>query len=166
MTHSSDWTEPLRRWLWPLLHGVLTTVGAYSVGYVGEAQYAGTAPLGEEELEKQLHSVGFRTNVLAALKHDGTGEWSEKSCVWRESLLADRQLHVTLFDARDGTGMDVYAHWEWSWITHPIRHVRAKGVSAEKGVRLAREKLAAAGVDLDDRHRDRNTSASRQEPKP
>jgi len=59
--------------------------------------------------------------------------------VYRESLLASYQLHVTVH--RSGGGVDAYAHWECSSIRHPYAHYLARGYSAEKGVGMMRSAL-------------------------
>lgn len=67
--------------------------------------------------------------------------------MWRASPLATYQLHVVLHDLEDAEGIDVYAHWECSWIRHPYKHYVARGYDAERGVELARRWL------IDDEHR-------------
>jgi len=51
------------------------------------------------------------------------------SWVFRQSPVADRQLHVVLVEARRGR-VDVYAHEEYNWLRHPIKH--AKGVDLDR----------------------------------
>ena len=106
----------------------------------------------EDEIEAHLRALGFSRNPVSALK---TRKWSpfdsdgvsEGSWVWRESLLAHFQLHVTLFSNDDGT-YDVLAHWEPSWIRHPVRHYRSEEVDPERGVEMITEYLASRRIFL------------------
>lgn len=41
----------------------------------------------------------------------------------------------------------MYAHWEPSWVRHPIRHYRASDVDAETGIERARSLFENAGIE-------------------
>jgi hypothetical protein len=62
------------------------------------------------------------------------------------AFFSEFQLHVTLFSNEDDGTYDVLAHWEPSWIRHPIRHYRSEEVDAETGVKKILELLASRRV--------------------
>ena len=85
---------------------------AYTVGY---QEYAGTLDESPEAAESVLYEHGFRRNPLSAYKTLPDGREERGSWVWRESLIATKQLHVMTFERHDGS-TDCYAHWEYSAI--------------------------------------------------
>ncbi|WP_254537240.1 hypothetical protein [Halomarina litorea] len=143
MGFREDFVNAVRRRVLPRLHYLFEgTFGGYAVSPTTEGEYALTAHCSEEELEAALRDIGFSRNPVAALKVRVDGNTSEGSWVWRRSLLADWQLHVVLH-ATDEGHVDVYAHWELSWVRHPYAHYAARAYDAERGVRLARTWLGA-----------------------
>mgnify|MGYP006284880719 CR=1 FL=1 len=120
-------------------------------GWSGIEQYAGTLEMDEDEIETHLRALGFNRNPVAALKSrswapDDVDGVSEGSWVRRERPFTSFQLHVTLFsNEHDGT-YDLLAHWEPSWIRHPIRHYRSEEVDAETGVQMLTELLTLRQV--------------------
>lgn len=145
MGHLHDWWEALRARTLPWLHRWLALVGAYAEGEVAPSSYALTAGLAPEALEVRLHELGFVRNPLAAFErrpggHE-VGSWAR-----RESLLADRQLHVLLFRGPTPDETDVYAHEEASWITQPVAHYRQEAIDVVAGVRAVRALFAEAGL--------------------
>ncbi|MFC5970706.1 hypothetical protein ACFPYI_05105 [Halomarina salina] len=149
MGFRQDFVNALRRHVWPSLHRLFEPFGGYAVMHTTEEEYAMTVHCSEGTLERILdEELGFSRNPLSALKVRVDGNTSEGSWVWRESPLADWQLHLVLHvvddavdEDREGEAVDVYAHWEYSWLTHPLKHYATRGYDAEKGVRLAREWL-------------------------
>lgn len=133
-----DWMERFRRVWYPRLHGLLSTVGLYSVGTVSNAQYAGTVELGEEDLEVVLVDLGFERNPIACYKYNGDrsseGSWVLRSHDDTYGLLEgpDYQLHTTLFPREDGR-LDVYAHVELDWQDRPIAHLKEVDFQEEAG---------------------------------
>ena len=145
MGHLHDFWEGLRARTLPWLHRWLAVVGAYAEGEVAESSYALTAELDAEALERKLHRLGFVRNPLAAFErrpggHE-VGSWAR-----RESLLADRQLHVLLFAGPTGAETDVYAHEEASWITRPVAHYHKEAIDVIAGVREVRRRFREAGI--------------------
>jgi hypothetical protein len=63
------------------------------------------------------------------------------------ALASNRQLHLALFVGPDRETTDVYAHWEPSWIRHPIRHYRAIDVDAETGIARTRRLFERADIE-------------------
>lgn len=128
---------------WEFVRGtvipLLDTVGrALDIGYaaytVGFHEYAGTLRMSVEQAEKLLYRNGFRRNPLAAYKTLPDGREEQGSWVWRKNLFAKHQLHVMLFDRKNG-GTDVFAHWELSAINPltALGHYRGRNYSPKKG---------------------------------
>jgi hypothetical protein len=142
MGFREDFVNAVRRRVWPQIHYLLDgTFGGYAVSHTTEDEYAMTVHCSEARLERALNEeLGFSRNPISALKVRLDGNTSEGSWVRRESLFADWQLHLVLH-ATDEGHVDVYAHWEYSWITHPYKHYAAREYDAEKGVQLARARL-------------------------
>ncbi|WP_254862536.1 hypothetical protein [Halovivax gelatinilyticus] len=136
-----DATNAIRRTILPQIHYLLHgTFDGYAVSHTTEDEYVATVHCSESEIESMLSAVGFSRNPIASLKVRFDGNTSEGSWVWRDHLLSDDQLHVVLhtLDGRDDR-VDVYAHWERSWIRHPYAHYVARGYDADRGVELTQE---------------------------
>ncbi|TYT61197.1 hypothetical protein [Natrialba swarupiae] len=144
MGYTEDVVNAVRRSFLPQVHYLLEgSFDGYAISHTTAEEYALTAHCSEETIEAILEELGFSRNPIASLKVRMDGNTSEGSWVWRPSPLASHQLHVVLHDLEDATGVDVYAHWECSWIRHPYKHYVARGYDAEKGVELARRWLTA-----------------------
>ncbi len=140
MGRPADIYNAFRRRIYPSFHGLLDVlVGGYALSDTPPEEYVGTLHCSEPEVEELLNSLGFTRNIVASLKVRVDGNVSDGSWVYRESLLADHQLHVILHET--DTGVETYAHWEYSSIRHPYRHYLARDYSAEKGVRMMRSVL-------------------------
>ncbi|RQH01190.1 hypothetical protein [Natrarchaeobius oligotrophus] len=151
MGYTEDVVNAVRRSFLPQVHYLLQgSFDGYAISHTTAEEYALTAYCTEETLESILEELGFSRNPIASLKVRMDGNTSEGSWVWRSSPLADYQLHVVLHALEDGEGVDVYAHWECSWIRHPYKHYVARGYDAETGVELARRWLTGyAGDELE-----------------
>ncbi|XVH30568.1 hypothetical protein ACNS7O_09170 [Haloferacaceae archaeon DSL9] len=137
-----DACNALRRRVWPQLHYLIDgTFGGYAVSHTTTDEYVMTINAAEGAVEDALVDLGFARNPISSLKVRLDGNTSDGSWVRRDSVLSEWQLHVVLHAADDET-VDVYAHWEYSWITHPYRHYLAREYDAEKGVERARALLA------------------------
>ncbi|WP_226480183.1 hypothetical protein [Natrinema amylolyticum] len=142
MIDSEDAINAMRRSALPQLHFLLRgTFGWYAVSHTTADEYVLTAHCSEATIETVLDRLGFSRNPIAALKVRVDGNTSEGSWVWRPSPFADEQLHVVIHDLENEPGVDVYAHWEYSWIRHPYKHYLARGYDAETGVAMARRWL-------------------------
>lgn len=137
-----DWIEDLRR-LVPV------------VGDVYPEQHVRSLPKTTvEEFEKELEEAGFRRNWLAyykrfdapVSKHNLGSDKSAGSWTLKDGLLADYQLHITLFPHIEG-GVAVYAHLEYNALKHPLKHLQEERFSPKHGRRLAREVLFNDGTD-------------------
>ncbi|MCU4753864.1 hypothetical protein OB919_18075 [Halobacteria archaeon AArc-curdl1] len=140
MGHAADVYNSFRRRLFPAFHGLLDVlIGGYALSDTPPEEYVGTLHCSESDVEELLSSLGFTRNIVASLKVRVDGNVSDGSWVYRESLLTDHQLHVILHQTE--TGVETYAHWEYSSIRHPYRHYLARDYSASKGVRIMRSVL-------------------------
>lgn len=116
-------------------------------GKVYENQYVGTVKVGEEELErKAFHQNQVHYNWLAYWKkhaddgRNSIGSWKLRHPVHKAYVDEGMQVHLTLFrNETNDEWVDVYAHYEYSNIEHPIKHVREVNFSADEGVRRARQ---------------------------
>ncbi|MBP1988305.1 hypothetical protein [Halolamina salifodinae] len=117
---------------------------AYTVGY---QEYAGTLEMPPEQAESFLYEHGFRRNPLSAYKTLPDGREEQGSWVWRENLLAKKQLHVMMFERRNGE-TDCFAHREYSAINPltALKHYRGVDYSPKKGERLLVQKLPAGSL--------------------
>ncbi|MCU4740015.1 hypothetical protein OB955_23250 [Halobacteria archaeon AArc-m2/3/4] len=144
MGYREDIVNAVRRSAIPQLHYLLDgTFGAYAVSHTTADEYVMTAHCDEDTIEAVLADIGFSRNPIASLKVRMDGNTSEGSWVWRPSPLSSWQLHIVLhqLEETDEDCVDVYAHWECSWIRHPYNHYTARGYDAEKGVELAKRWL-------------------------
>jgi hypothetical protein len=142
MGYREDAVNAARRTIYPQIHYLLQgTFGGYAVTHTTADEYVLTAQCSEDEIESLLADLGFSRNPISAVKVRVDGNTAEGSWVWRASPLASYQLHIILHELDEADGVDVYAHWECSWIRHPYKHYVARGYDAEKGVELARKWL-------------------------
>jgi hypothetical protein len=142
MGYREDAINAARRTIYPQIHYLLKgSFGGYAVTHTTADEYVLTAHCSEDEIESLLADLGFSRNPISAVKVRVDGNTAEGSWVWRASPLASYQLHVILHELNEVDGVDVYAHWECSWIRHPYKHYVARGYDAEKGVELTRRWL-------------------------
>ncbi|MEY7851666.1 hypothetical protein AB7C87_20980 [Natrarchaeobius sp. A-rgal3] len=137
--HLDRLTE-FRRRACPVLHTVAEPLGGYVECTMHPTEYVGTVERTLERFRSDLRTMGFHREPIAALKRHTDGRKSAGSWVFRRSPLAAGQLHVTLFHD-DLEYIDTYAHWEHSWIRHPIKHYRATGWDTTGGVATMRSLL-------------------------
>ncbi|OIB58104.1 hypothetical protein [Natrialba sp. SSL1] len=140
-----DRLTALRRRVCPALHDVAQQFGGYVQCTMHPSEYVGTVDRSLEQFRTDLRSMAFRPEPVAALKRHRDGRQSAGSWVHRHSLLAEKQLHVTLFFAGESS-VETYAHWEHSWIRHPIDHYRASGWDTSAGVETMRTLLRTHGI--------------------
>lgn len=146
MGQPTDAYNAFRRRVLPAIHGFLDIlIGGYALSDTPPEEYVGTLSCSESEVEELLSSLGFTRNLVASLKVRVDGNVSDGSWVYRESLLTDHQLHTILHKTE--TGIETYAHWEYSSIRHPYRHYLARDYSASKGVQIMRTVLEETADD-------------------
>lgn len=126
------------------------TTQVYPSGYVGTVR----RPIAE--LERALRRGGFHWDPISMYHYTPTGRPSDGSWVYRPSPLADRQLHVVLFAEGDDR-TEVYAHDEYSWLRHPVKHAKHVDIRRSEGVDEALRWLDDRGVEYDRDGRVRRT---------
>jgi len=104
---------------------------------LNEDSFVGTFHGTVSKFEESLVSMGFKRNPLAWIKFNQHGK-TTASWARRKSPLAHKQLHVTLQSTHNGSKTRVYAHREYSWARHPIRHLQEKNVDYKGGSRRLR----------------------------
>lgn len=122
------------------------------------AEYVGTVDMPMTELIAVLRSGGFTWGPFSwyhqpPVETDPNGSWT-----YRRSLFADRQLHVIL-TAQAPEHITVYAHEEYNWLRHPIKHGEQVGIDREKGASEVRTWLEDRGLDVHDEGRTRREIA-------
>jgi len=140
-----DRLTQLRRRTYPTVHRIAQRIGGYAQCTMDPSEYVGTVDQTLGSFRSELRQMEFRRGPTAAIKRHSDGRQSAGSWVRRRSLWADKQLHVTVF--RNGTDrIDTYAHWEDSWIRHPIRHYQSHNWDTVSGVKMMRSLLTGRGV--------------------
>ena len=125
----SSVSRRLRHRLGPWINGLARAVGQPTTR-VFPAGYVGTVDVPVGDLERELREGGFAWDPLSMYHHTREGSSTNGSWVYRSSWFADRQIHVVLFtQGLDRT--DVYAHDEFSWLRHPLKHVREVDIRRE-----------------------------------
>ncbi|WP_418281628.1 hypothetical protein [Halorubrum sp. DTA98] len=153
MTHELRFLERMRQRIAGVMHFPLSAIGLFAERETPRDQYAFTLRRPYGDVEAMLHRLGYVRNLVSSLKHrsyDTPPETTVASWVWypEGALRSTSQLHLGLFVGSDRETTDVYAHWEPSWIRHPVRHYRAEEVDAEKGVVRVRELFESAEVEF------------------
>lgn len=158
--HKSDFWERIRAYLLPKA-GILVQ---YLKDVTGEKYYVrsethnnefvGRVSYSEETFEKFLDSAGFQRNPLSSWKRleSNPSEYEEAS--FRKvgfDEYPDMQIHVVLYDGsniqNDTSGYTyVYAHWEYRWDRHPIKHYYGEEKSGPEGVKRMKDILDQRGV--------------------
>lgn len=162
MSHEHDYWEDVRRYIIPPFGAVAQAINdAIGVELYVHSQsrnhgFVGRVPMGEEAFEEYLHEWGFERNPLSSFKYRLQYSDVEEGS-WRKIGLEDSpvgQIHVVLYDgseinnAKNGECF-VYAHWEYRWDIHPIKHYRATDVDSKRGVMYVRDLLDDSGIDYE-----------------
>lgn len=167
--HCKDYWETIRRWTLPkigrLVAEVNETMGTdlYVTSVTNRDEFSCFVPQSEEELEERLHEMGFVRNPVAAWKrifydsniYEGgsyalRGHWDGE--MFHIYPWGDYQLHAIIYELDgDDTTTAVFAHYEYSWVTHPIKHYRAHGVPYKgEGPEIMRQLLSRNGATVSD----------------
>ncbi|MDH5020778.1 hypothetical protein [Halobacterium rubrum] len=127
-----------------------------------DTEYVGTVQQPLDEFTETLRDNGFEWDPLAWYHQPSVGSDPNGSWTYRRTTLADRQLHVILI-AHSPEYIDVFAHDEYNWVRHPIRHLRQVGIEREAGRSEMRRWVRSHGIELDvnSRHRRQVTDAVR-----
>lgn len=118
------------------------TTRVYPSGYVG------TVHRSLAELETELRDGGFTWDPISMYHYTLAGSTTDGSWMYRTSPLGDRQIHVVLFE-HPPERVDVYAHEEFSWLRHPLKHAREVDIRRRKAVAEVRRWLASRGIDYE-----------------
>lgn len=144
----ADWVESMRHRWWLRIHEALSAYGGYAKREMHQNEYVTTAITDTDTLEKALYRANFHRNPLAAQKYflepNGEMNLSSGSWVYRPSLLATYQLHLTLFETK--SGVEIYSHCEYSNVTHPIKHYRGAHQENAAGKSRITHALRSEGV--------------------
>lgn len=146
----------VREHVGPWLTGLARTLGQPQY-QIRRTEYVGTVRLPMDELVAELRAGGFAWGPISwyhqpPVETDPNGSWT-----YRRSWLADRQLHVILSaEAREHVA--VYAHEEYNWLRHPVKHGKQVGIDRERGAAEMRRWLEAQGVDVIDESRTRRNA--------
>ncbi|XVH33622.1 hypothetical protein ACNS7O_17040 (plasmid) [Haloferacaceae archaeon DSL9] len=135
----------IRRLVLPTVHRIAEPLGGFAQCVMNPTEYVGTVKRKLGDLRSDLRSMGFRREPISSLKQRDDGAPSIGSWVWRASVWAKRQLHVTLFWNPDH-GVEIWAHWEYSWIRHPLKHYRCAAYDPLGGVKSMRRLLTAKNI--------------------
>ncbi len=119
-----------------------------------EAGYVGTVQQPLNEFTAVLQEHGFDWDPLAWYHQPPVGSEPNGSWTYRPTVLADRQIHVILV-AHSPKYIDVFAHEEYNWLRHPIKHFRQVGIDRNVGSSKIGRWLESHGVEVDTKSRRR-----------
>ncbi len=147
----------VRQWLGPVITRLGRTLGQPQYRLY-ETEYVGTVrrPLGE--FTETLQTYGFEWDPLAWYHQPPVGSEPNGSWTYRRTLLADRQIHVILI-AHSPAYIDVFAHEEYNWLRHPIKHLRQVGIDREAGSHKVRRWIERNGMAIETKSRRRRRVA-------
>lgn len=135
-----------QRW-GPFVNRVARTIGR-PITQVYPAGYVGTVRQPIEDVEAELRDGGFTWDPLSLYHYTPEGDNADGSWAYRSSWLADRQLHVVLFaEGSAVTGM--YAHEEFNWSRHPIKHAREVDIRREEASAQMRRWIDARDLEYE-----------------
>ncbi len=125
-----------------------------------DTEYVGTVQQPLDEFTETLQKHGFEWDPLAWYHQPSVGSDPNGSWAYRPALLADRQIHVILI-AHSPEYIDVFAHEEYNWLRHPIKHLRQVGIKRKAGRNKMRQWIESHGIEVDvnSRRRRRVTDA-------
>jgi hypothetical protein len=127
-----------------------------------DTEYVGTVRRPLDEFTETLQKHGFEWDPLAWYHQPPVGSEPNGSWAYRQTLLADRQIHVILI-AHSPEYIDVFAHEEYNWLRHPIKHLRQVGIKRKAGRHKMRHWFESHGIEVDvnSRRRRRVTRAGK-----
>jgi len=124
-----------------------------------DTEYVGTVKQPLDEFTAALKEHGFEWDPLAWYHVPPVGSEPNGSWAYRRGLLADRQIHVILI-AHSAKYIDVFAHEEYNWLRHPIKHLRQVGIEREVGSSKMQRWLESHGVAFEVKSRPRRKVAN------
>lgn len=123
-----------------------------------DTEYVGTVGRPLDEFTETLRERGFEWDPLAWYHRPPVGSEPDGSWTYRRSPLADRQLHVILI-AHSPEYVDVFAHEEYNWLRHPIKHLRQVGIEREAGSREVRRWIESLEMEINTKSRRRRRTS-------
>ena len=123
-----------------------------------DTEYVGTVQQPLDEFTELLEEHGFEWDPLAWYHQPPVGSEPNGSWTYRRASLAGRQIHVILI-AHSAEYIDVFAHEEYNWLRHPIKHLRQVGIERKAGSSKMRRWIESHGVEVDARSRPRRRIA-------
>jgi hypothetical protein len=150
MTGTSARSSVLRRfrqqvgpWINRVVEGFgQPTTRVYPAGYVGTVQ------LSFDDFAAELDDSQFTWDPLSMYHYTLEGNDTDGSWAYRASWLADRQLHVVLF-AEGSESTEVYAHDEFNWSRHPVKHAQEVDIRRHEGSAEMRRWLDEQGIEYE-----------------
>lgn len=144
--HYLDFLTKFRRWVYPKIHEVVSIFGGFAESRETPATYVGSVKMTLDGIEEVLDEEGFMRNIVASVKYRDVSrgdKWTKGSwAYYPDGVLSDNQVHLILYSAFDDGYVDIYAHHEPSWLTHPVKHYSTDYVNTELGVSMARDILS------------------------
>ena len=137
----------LRQRVGPWIDRFARTVGQPTT-HVYPPGYVATVHLPIDDLEAELRAGGFTCDPISVYHYTPEGSSMGGSWAYRPSRLGDRQLHVVLFAQRSDR-TDVYAHDEFNWLRHPLKHAGEVDIRRNEGVAEMRRWLSARGLEYE-----------------
>lgn len=140
---ATHWHRIRQRWL-PLVDSI---VSRYGIGYttyeLDDQEFVGRVDMPVERVEMLLADKGFERMPLSAWKTLDDGRSEDGSWCIREHPLAERQLHVILFQSNNGM-TDLYAHEEYNPFNprYATKHYNCIGYDPESGKQKIKEILS------------------------
>jgi hypothetical protein len=143
----------IRHTVGPWLTRLARTVGQPEF-QLRRSGYVGTVGLPMDEFETELRDGGFAWGPVSWYHQPPVGADPNGSWTYRSAPLADRQLHVIL-NARNPECIDVFAHWEYNWRRHPVKHAKQLDINREAASASVQGWLDQRDIDYDANSRTR-----------
>lgn len=137
----------LRQRVGPWLDQVAKKFGQ-PITHVYPSGYVATVHLPIDDLEAELQDSEFSWDPVSIYHYTPEGNSTDGSWAYRSRWLADRQLHVILF-AQQEDRTDVYAHNEFNWLRHPIKHADEVNIRRYEGAKEMRRWLTARDLEYE-----------------
>lgn len=146
---SADWTNRVRRRLWPRLDPLTRPLGRPLVNEKSREEYVATVDVDVDELEVAVATI-YAPNLASTLKYielpDGTRAYEVGSWVYRPRLFGKWQHHCYIFKAANGGSYHLHHHKEINYVYSPPGHTGREAIEGDPDDVLV-DGLDDAGVD-------------------
>lgn len=153
MFMTNDFIHDVHKFVYKnVLHPVFSRLGWYAEKEISNSSYICSFELDLDELEEELERIGFVRNPTSFLTYQSVEDYEGRSytvgswVLYLDDVVDSYQLHVTLYSAFDDGFVDVYGHFERSWLRHPVKHMRLVDYSEEEGKNMFFEKVDKSRV--------------------